>query len=186
MSPELEALLRADFERHNCEPPDRVRCHATFERLLQEALAKCPGTSREEFLEALRERVIEFRRAQRKISSLPPTALIQEFASSVSPFSTAHFPPHSAHGTGDGGGDSDFRGREFLLRAGGDGAVFPEQMAGRGSWRKNIRARAKSLRNCSNARRICWPRWRWATPSPTPPCSPSRCAWSSTRTGRWR
>jgi hypothetical protein len=64
MSPELAALLRADFERHNCEPCGRVRCHATFERLLQDALAKSPGTSR----------AIEFRRAQRKISSLPPKA----------------------------------------------------------------------------------------------------------------
>jgi hypothetical protein len=25
MSPELDALLRADFERHNCEPACRVR-----------------------------------------------------------------------------------------------------------------------------------------------------------------
>jgi hypothetical protein len=74
MSPELAALLRADFERHNCEPCGRVRCHATFERLLQDALAKSPGASREELLEALRSRAIEFRRAQRKISSLPPKA----------------------------------------------------------------------------------------------------------------
>lgn len=74
MSPELEALLRADFERHNCAPHDRVTFHATFERLLQDALAKSRGHSRDEFLEALRPRVIEFRRAQRKISSLPPKA----------------------------------------------------------------------------------------------------------------
>ncbi len=74
MSPELEALLRADFERHNSEPQDRARLQATFERLLQDALAKSPGTNRDQFLEALRPRVIEFRRAQRKISSLPPQA----------------------------------------------------------------------------------------------------------------
>jgi hypothetical protein len=74
MSPELEALLRADFERHNCEPHDRARCHENFERLLQAALAKSAGTSRDEFLEALRSRTIEFRRAQRKISSVPPKA----------------------------------------------------------------------------------------------------------------
>jgi hypothetical protein len=42
--------------------------------LLQDALAKSPGASREELLEALRSRAIEFRRAQRKISSLPPKA----------------------------------------------------------------------------------------------------------------
>lgn len=74
MSPELEALLRADFDRHNCEACDRAKFQATFERLLQDALARRPGTTREELLEALRERAIEFRRAQRKISSLPPKA----------------------------------------------------------------------------------------------------------------
>ena len=74
MSPELEALLRADFERHNCDPHDRAKFHATFERLLQDVLAKSPGLSREKLLEALRDRTIEFRRAQRKISSLPPKA----------------------------------------------------------------------------------------------------------------
>lgn len=72
MSPELEALLRADFERHNCEPPDRARHQATFEELLLAALAKSPGVTREQFLEALRPRVVEFRRAQRKPTSLPP------------------------------------------------------------------------------------------------------------------
>lgn len=74
MSPELEALLCADFERHNCDPHDRAKFQAVFERLLQDALAKSPRLSREELLEALRDRVIEFRRAQRKISSLPPKA----------------------------------------------------------------------------------------------------------------
>ena len=74
MSPELEALLRADFERHSCDPHDRAKFHAMFEQLLQDALAKSPGLSREELLEALRDRTIEFRRAQRKISSLPPKA----------------------------------------------------------------------------------------------------------------
>lgn len=74
MSPDLEALLHADFERHNCEPRDRVRCQATFEKLLGDALAKSPRTSREELLEALRSRTIEFRCAQRKFSSFPPKA----------------------------------------------------------------------------------------------------------------
>ena len=40
------------------------------------------------------------------------------------------------HGNGDGHGDPSFRGREFLLRAGGDGAVFLEQMAGGASRRE--------------------------------------------------
>jgi hypothetical protein len=74
MSPELEALLRADFERHNCEPSDRATFQAAFERLPQGALAKSPGLAREELLEALRDRTVEFRRAQRKVSSLPRKA----------------------------------------------------------------------------------------------------------------
>ena len=74
MSLELEALLRADFERHNCDPQNRAKFQTAFERLFQDALAKSPGLAREELLEALRERVIEFRRAQRKVSSLPPKA----------------------------------------------------------------------------------------------------------------
>ena len=74
MSPELEALLRADFERHNRNPHERAKFHAGFERLLQDALAKSPGLSRDELLEALRDRVIEFCRAQRRTSSLPPKA----------------------------------------------------------------------------------------------------------------
>ena len=49
MSPELEALLRAEFERHNCEPLERAKLQAEFDQLLQAALARCPGTSREEF-----------------------------------------------------------------------------------------------------------------------------------------
>jgi hypothetical protein len=73
MSPELEALLRADFERHNCDPESRACCNAIFEALLAKAMAKSPGTSRDEFMEALRPRMIEFRRAQRKPSTLPPT-----------------------------------------------------------------------------------------------------------------
>jgi hypothetical protein len=74
MSPELEALLRADFERHNCEPAERAKFQVAFEQLLQESLTRAPGTSREEFLEALRPRIIEFRRSQRKNSALPPKA----------------------------------------------------------------------------------------------------------------
>ena len=49
MSPELEALLRADFERHNCDPQNRAKFQTTFERLFQDALAKSPGLAREEF-----------------------------------------------------------------------------------------------------------------------------------------
>ena len=74
MSPELEALLHAEFDRHNCEPAERAKLQAVFEQLLQAALARSPGTSREEFLEALRPRVIEFRRSQRKNTALPPKA----------------------------------------------------------------------------------------------------------------
>ncbi|MEI6078422.1 MAG: hypothetical protein WCS94_22780 [Verrucomicrobiota bacterium] len=74
MSPDLEALLRADYERHNCEPQFFARHHATFERLLNDALANSSGTSREQLLEALRDRMMEYRRAQRRISTPPPQA----------------------------------------------------------------------------------------------------------------
>ena len=47
----------------------------------------------------------------------------------VSPFYGGLFAANSVHGAGDGG-DLDFRGREFLLRACGNGALFPRPMAG--------------------------------------------------------
>lgn len=53
MSPELERLLAALYERDTCEPRERVRWHATVERLIGDALNKQPEVSRDQFLEAL-------------------------------------------------------------------------------------------------------------------------------------
>ena len=74
MSPELEALLKADHERHYCEPRERARWQASYERLLADALIKVPGVSRDDFLKALQPRALEYRRAQRKNSSMPTKA----------------------------------------------------------------------------------------------------------------
>ena len=74
MSPELERLLAALYERDTCEPADRPKWDATVRRLVQDALNLQPGTSQDEFMEALQDRYRRFRRARRKPSTLPPTA----------------------------------------------------------------------------------------------------------------
>ena len=72
MSPELERLLEALHEKLTCPPEEKVHRVATFERLLQDALARSRGTSREELLNALQDRYREFLRARRKPPSMPP------------------------------------------------------------------------------------------------------------------
>jgi hypothetical protein len=47
---------------------------ATFERLLHDAMSGHPEISRDEFLDALRDRYREFLRARRKPPSIPPHA----------------------------------------------------------------------------------------------------------------
>ena len=74
MSPELERLLEALYEKLTCPPEEKIHRVATFERLVQEALAKRPGTSRDQFLDALQDRFREFCRARRKPPTLPPSA----------------------------------------------------------------------------------------------------------------
>jgi len=74
MSPELERLLNALYERDTCEPEHRDRCERTVRRLLDDALQRVPGASREQFLSALGDRYRQFLRARRKPSSLPPKA----------------------------------------------------------------------------------------------------------------
>jgi len=73
MSPELERLLEALYEKLTCPPEEKSHRVATFERLLQDALARRPGTSRDELLNALQDRSREFLRARRQ----PPTMLPQ-------------------------------------------------------------------------------------------------------------
>ena len=74
MSPELERLLQALYEKRACPSEEKPHRDSTFERLLQDALASRPGTGRSEFLDALYDRYAEFRRARRKPPTMPPTA----------------------------------------------------------------------------------------------------------------
>ena len=43
MSPELERLLRALYERDHCEPGQRDRFERNVRRLINDALQKLPG-----------------------------------------------------------------------------------------------------------------------------------------------
>ncbi len=72
--PELEGLLRALYERDTCEPADLVRRRATANRLIEDALSRRPGLSRDEFMDAIRPRYAEYRAKQRKPFTLPPKA----------------------------------------------------------------------------------------------------------------
>jgi len=74
MSPELERLLAALYDRDTCEPDDRERCQRIVDRLLQDAMQRVPHASRQQFLEAISERYRQFVRARRKPPTLPPKA----------------------------------------------------------------------------------------------------------------
>jgi len=74
MSSELEKLLDALHEKLTCPPEEKSHRFATFERLLKDALALRPGTSRDELLNALQDRYREFLRSRRKPPTIPPTA----------------------------------------------------------------------------------------------------------------
>jgi hypothetical protein len=74
MSPELERFLTALYEKRTCPPQEKPQRDATFERLLDDALARRPGTSRDQLVDALHDRYEEFRRARRKPPTMPPMA----------------------------------------------------------------------------------------------------------------
>lgn len=74
MSPELERLLTALYERDTCEPSQRAHWEATLQRLIVDSLAKQSGVSRDEFMEAIHVRYVEFRHSRRTPTSLPPKA----------------------------------------------------------------------------------------------------------------
>jgi len=74
MSPELERLLEALYERDHCEPEQRGRCERNASRLINDALQRVPGASRDQFLEALQGRYQQFKKARRKFPSIPPKA----------------------------------------------------------------------------------------------------------------
>ena len=74
MSPDLERLLNALWERDSSEPQDRARWNATVERFLGDACVRRPRLSREHLIDALAPRYREFRRTRRKPSFMPPKA----------------------------------------------------------------------------------------------------------------
>ncbi len=62
MSPDLQRLLEAYYEKRTCPPPEKAHRAATFERLLGDAMTRKPGLSRDELMGALAARYAEFRR----------------------------------------------------------------------------------------------------------------------------
>ena len=74
MSPDLERLLQALYEKLNCPPGEKSHRATLFERLLQDTLDRQPGLSRDQLLDALQVRYRDLRRARRKPSALPPKA----------------------------------------------------------------------------------------------------------------
>jgi hypothetical protein len=74
MTPDLERLLAALYERDTCEPEHRDRCEHIVPRLLDDALQRVPNASRDQFLDALGDRYRQFLRARRKPPTLPPKA----------------------------------------------------------------------------------------------------------------
>lgn len=74
MSPELQRLIEAYDAKLTCDKEEKPQRAATFERLFADALARLPGTPRDELLNALEVRHADYRRAQRKTSALPPKA----------------------------------------------------------------------------------------------------------------
>ena len=67
MSPELERLLEAYYEKRTCPREERAQRAATFRRLLAEAVSRKPGVSQDEILNALAERYGELRRQRIKV-----------------------------------------------------------------------------------------------------------------------
>jgi hypothetical protein len=74
MSPELERLLAAMYEYNTCEPAELPKWEATVSRMVDDALQKYPTATRDQFMEALRDRYREYCRARRKPPTLPPKA----------------------------------------------------------------------------------------------------------------
>lgn len=68
------SVLAAPVDRETCAPHERPRYEATVHRLVEDARARMPGVSREEFMDALSDRYREFRRIQLPPAKLPPKA----------------------------------------------------------------------------------------------------------------
>ncbi len=74
MSPDLERLLNAIWESRHADPLERRRWKASVERMIQDALGRLPGTSREELLVSLELRLVELSRKRKRPTTLPPQA----------------------------------------------------------------------------------------------------------------
>ncbi len=74
MSPDLERLLEAIYERDHCEPDQRNRCEKNVLRLINDTLQRSSGLTRDQLLEALKDRYHQFKKARRKFPSIPPQA----------------------------------------------------------------------------------------------------------------
>jgi hypothetical protein len=74
MNPELEALINAYLALGECELGQRKRRQADYDALLEEALQKAPGVSREMFTEGIRRRALAFVKAHSRPPILPPQA----------------------------------------------------------------------------------------------------------------
>ena len=74
MSPDLERILAALWERDTCEPRHRPQWDATLRRLVDDARSKQSGLTYEQFMQVIDARYRDFRRAQKKPSTLPPKA----------------------------------------------------------------------------------------------------------------
>jgi hypothetical protein len=74
MSPELERILTALWERDTCEPAQRPKWDAILRRLVDDARSKQSGLTYDEFMQVIEPRYRDFRRARKKPSTLPPKA----------------------------------------------------------------------------------------------------------------
>jgi hypothetical protein len=74
MNQELEALIKAFIAAHECDLRHRSLLRAHYEALLEEALQKSPGVSREVVTEGIRRRALAFVKAQSRPPALPPQA----------------------------------------------------------------------------------------------------------------
>ncbi len=74
MNRELEALIKAYLALGECDRQQLQRRQADYNALLEEALQKVPGVSREVFTEGLRRRAHAFIKAQSRPPTLPPRA----------------------------------------------------------------------------------------------------------------
>ena len=74
MNPALEALIKAYLALAECAPRQRPRLQADYDALLEDALHRAPGVSREVFTQGIRRRADAFIKAQSRPPALPPQA----------------------------------------------------------------------------------------------------------------